>query len=338
MSLHRYVHVMPKVELHVHLQGALPPETVLELADRNGLERPARVVDALQDGYHFQSFDDFIALYDAICDCIRTPADVETAARAFIARQAADTVVYSEVTYTPTRAIRFDVQLVALNRAFWWGWKTHGVRANVVIDIPAEVDAATGETIARWAISGKGRDVVALGLGGGEAWPMTRHRAAFDLARAAGLPAVPHAGETGGPDHVRQAVDALGAVRLGHGIRAVEDTMLPAYLREQDVTLETCPTSNVALGVVPSMTAHPLPDLVAAGVNVTVNTDDPALFNRTLTDEYLHVADTFGYDAAMLETFTLNALGASFLPDADKARYAQDFRAAFKRLRADGTP
>jgi adenosine deaminase len=178
--------------------------------------------------------------------------------------------------------------------------------------------------------------VVALGLGGPEVGnPPEKFQAAFDRACAAGLPSVPHAGETVGPESIWGALRVLDAVRIGHGVRCLEDAALVEELRARQMPLEVCPTSNVCLGVAPSLGEHPLPRLLAAGLYVTLNSDDPPMFNTTLTDEYLAVAHALGWGAGDLEQLVLNALRAALLPAAARAELEAQFVAEFARLRPE---
>jgi adenosine deaminase len=341
MALHDYLKAMPKIELHVHLEGSIRPATLLKLARRHGITLPADTIEGLQNWYTFTDFDHFINIYRAISDCLRTPDDIELITREFLAGQAAQNIVYSEVTFTPythyqNRGIAFADQLAAINRARRWADHELGTRMGLVIDISRNVTPAEGIITAEWAIKHHGDDVIALGLGGPEVGhPPEKFTEAFALARDAGVPAVPHAGETEGPTSIKGALDALHAVRIGHGVRCLEDAALVAELRDRQIPLEVCPTSNVCLKVTPDFASHPLPQLMAEGLYVTLNSDDPPMFNTTLTDEYLMAADAFRWDAAVCEGLVLNAARASLLPDAEKATLESRLTADFARLRAD---
>jgi aminodeoxyfutalosine deaminase len=176
--------------------------------------------------------------------------------------------------------------------------------------------------------------VVALGLAGTEnGYPPEPFEPWFDRARAAGLHSAPHAGETAGPESVWGALRALGAERIGHGVRAVEDPRLLEYLVQRRVGLEVCPTSNVQLGVFPSLAAHPLPELVAAGAVVTINTDTPGILGIRLTDELGLLETQFGLPASAIEAVVLNAFSVSFLPDAKRAELVSDVRQELEGLR-----
>lgn len=312
-----WLRTLPKVELHVHLEGAVQPATLLELSRRNHIPLPATSMEELRAWYTFPDFSHFIRVYLTISDCIRTPDDIELVAREFLAGQAAQHITYSEVTWTAFthyhfKGLAFCDQLAALNRARVWAEREVGTTMRYIIDIPRVISAEDGEMVAAWAISGMTDGVVGLGLGGPEVGhPARKFRAAFDRAHAAGLACIPHAGETDGPESIWDALHTLHAVRIGHGVRCLEDPALVAELRELQVPLEVCPTSNVRLGVVAAMDAHPLPRLLEAGLYVTINSDDPSLFHTTLTDEYIHIAQTFGLSADEITRLVQNGAAAA---------------------------
>lgn len=321
MSLTSFIEQMPKVELHVHLEGSIQPETLLTLAKRNQVTLPADTVEGLRQWYTFRDFSHFIQVYIAISKCICMVEDIEFIAREFLTGQARQNILHSEITYTAytiyrMTGISFADQLAALNRARDWAAREYGISAGWVIDIPRG-GITQEDTIlaAEWAISAKDAGVIAFGLGGPEqGYPAALYTEAFDRTRAAGLPSVPHAGETDGANSIWSALNDLGADRIGHGVRCLEDPALVDVLRERQIPLEVNPTSNICLKVFPSMQQHALPRLLEAGLYVTINSDDPPLFNTSLTQEYQTVAATFGYDKPQLSQFALNAVRASLLP------------------------
>ncbi len=343
MPLTEFIRRMPKVELHVHLEGSIQPETLLMLARRNRVQLPANDIAGLRKWYTFTNFAHFIEIYLAISSCICAPDDIELIARDFLRGQAEQQIRYSEVTYTPythfslNKKIPFADQFAALSRARDWAARELGVGVSWVLDISRNVRPIEhGVTVADWAISGMNNGVAALGLGGPEAdYPPELFQAAFDHAHQNNLPSVPHAGETSGADSIWGSLKNLHAVRLGHGVRCLEDENLIAYLCEHQIPLEVCPSSNICLGVAPSLATHPLPKLLAAGLNVTINSDDPPMFNTTLTNEYLQIAATFGFDVTAIEQFVLNAVNAALLPEAEREKMANEFRVEFTQLREE---
>jgi aminodeoxyfutalosine deaminase len=339
----QFIRRMPKIELHVHLEGSIQPATLLQLARRHGVTLPADDVAGLQRWYQFTDFEHFIEIYLTISSCICTPEDIELIARDFLRNQAAQNIRYSEVTFTPythfstNRRIPFDEQFDALTRARVWAARELDVHCGWVFDIVRNVRPVEHAlTVAEWTISGRNQGVVALGLGGLEAGhPPELFKEAFALVRAAGLASVPHAGEIAGAESIWGALEVLHAQRIGHGVRCLEDARLVEYLRTKQIPLEVCPTSNVCLNVAPSLAAHPLPRLLAEGLYVTLNSDDPPMFNTTLTDEYQSVAETFGFDAEQMETLALNAVRASLLPEAERREMEQTFRQTYAALRTE---
>lgn len=339
MTLTDFIEAMPKAELHVHLEGAVRPQTLLALARRNDVALPTSSVEGLREWYRFVDFPHFIEIYKQISQCIRTPEDIELVAREFLQERAAQNIRYTEVTYTPythvvQKGISFQEQFAALRRARAWGREALGVTMNLILDIAREVSPDEGRKTAEWAIAGMGQGVVALGLGGYEVGnPPEKFADVFALAHEAGLPSVPHAGETVGPESIWGAIDTLKADRIGHGIHCLQDAALVRTLRERQIPLEVCPTSNVHLMVVPSLQEHPLPRLIDEGLYVTINSDDPPLFNTTLTGEFQKIAGAFDYGEEELEALVMNAVRAALLDEAEKAALVESFQEEFAALR-----
>ncbi len=334
---------MPKVELHVHLEGSIRPEILLDLAARNGVRLPARSVEELREWYAFKSFDHFVEVYLAAAGCIKTPDDVELITADFLAGQAEQNVLHTEVTYTASTqrmqsGIPLDDQLAAINRARDAARREHGVTMSLTIDYPRHLDPDEFVEVAEWAADNMSRGVTALGLGGPElGYPPELFRRAFEVAREAGLPSVPHAGETVGPESIRGALRDLNAVRIGHGVSCLEDPDLVAELRERQIPLEVCPTSNVCLKVAPSFAEHPLPRLLDAGLYVTLNSDDPPMFETTLTDEYLKASSAFGLGAPEVEDLVLKAAQATLLGEEEKKDLVSRVERGFADLSESGS-
>lgn len=328
MTLTDFLIAMPKVELHVHLEGAMPPHTALTLAARHGIDLPARTVDELRAWFAFRDFPHFVEIYVTLSSCLQTLDDLEALARDFLREQARQNIRHTEFTYTPyththQKGWPIAEQHAALNRARQWAERELGVTARFIFDIAREVPPEHGAITADavidlWRTPDHG--IAALGLGGYEVgYPPEKFADSFARARMAGVPLILHAGETEGPESIRGAL-AQGAIRIGHGVRCLEDPVLTAELRDRMIPLEVCPSSNVCLGVVPALDQHLLPRLLADGLTVTLNSDDPPLFATTLTDEYLRCAEAFGWSADVFIALNATAVRVSRLPDADKDR------------------
>jgi adenosine deaminase len=335
MNLKTFIQKIPKVELHVHMQGGTRPETLLEIARRNHIKLPYDTVEGLRRWYQFKNFDHFIEIYMEAAACVKTPDDVEFMAREFLRGQAEQNIVWSEVTYTALLhyPMPWAEQLTAINRARTWAETEFGIRMGLIVDIPRVVPEEEGLWVADWVIEGYKNGVIALGLGGPEVNnPPERYKSAFDRVRAKGIPCILHAGETMGPESIWSALRTAGSVRIGHGVRAIEDPTLMAYLKVTQTPLEVCPTSNVCLGVYPSLAQHTLPKLMEAGLFVTINSDDPPMFNTTLTHEYLACAEAFGWSAEVIQQLMMNAVDVALLPADKKQRLMRQFTSAFNQL------
>lgn len=331
---------MPKVELHVHLEGSVTPQTLLMLARKYNIDIPARDLDELREWYDFKDFDHFIEVYRTTSKFFRHPDDIELITREFLAEQARQNILYSEVIFTPYHQYRnsglgFHEQMDAVHRACLWGWQELGVQMAVIVDIPRSIPSQEGERVADWAIERYGDGLLAaFGLGGPEKGnPPEKFRTAFEKVRKKGIPCILHAGETQGPDSVWQAIEIAGSQRIGHGVRSLEDPKLVDHLRETQTPLEVCPTSNICLKLYPSLAEHSLPRLLAQGLYVTINSDDPPMFNTTLTNEFMQLQEQFGWDTDLIERLSFNALNASLLPENSKIELDRRFRAEFKELR-----
>jgi aminodeoxyfutalosine deaminase len=340
MNLHEFARHIPKVELHVHLEGAIRPSTLLKLARRNGAQLPAHDVEGLRDFYRFRDFPHFIEVYVTVTRCLRTAEDYRLIAYEFGSDCARQNIRYAEVTFSIATNVRYagspwQVILEGLNAGREQARADFGVEWRWVFDIVRDVPE-TQDQVVEIALAAREQGVVALGLGGNEVgFPPELFERSFERARQAGLPRVPHAGEILGPESIWSALRHLHANRLGHGVRCVEDPALVAYLREHQVPLELCPTSNIRLGVYPDFAAHPLRQLWDQGLLITVNSDDPPLFGTDLNQEYQVLVDHFGFAAAELEQISLNALRASFLPEAEKAHLEDEFCTQFAQLREE---
>jgi aminodeoxyfutalosine deaminase len=300
----------PKIELHVHLEGTVRARTLLQIARRNRVALPADSVEGLAALYEFRDFAHFLEVWLLTTGALRTEQDFRQVVTDYAGEAASHGAVYLEGIFTPAEAAARGVAWDAVFTGYCDGAQQarerHGVEVRLTPDIPRGFPLAAAELTARYAIKYRDRGVVGVGLGGDDArFPPQPYAPAFALARDGGLGSVPHAGEAAGPASIRGALDALGADRIRHGIRAVDDPGLLRELAGRGTVLDVCPISNLRTGVVPSLAAHPLPDLVAAGVRCSVSTDDPAMFGTDLTADYaaarqLGVSGQACYQAGLL--------------------------------------
>jgi adenosine deaminase/aminodeoxyfutalosine deaminase len=315
---------LPKAELHVHHVGSASPHTVAQLAARHDGSTPVPAdPEKLAQYFTFTDFAHFIDVYLSVVDLIRDAEDVWTLTYDIARDLAAQNVRYAELTLTPyssvVRGIPPQAFCEAVEDARRRAEEDHGVQLRWCFDIPGEAGIEAGDVTLDMALLMRPDGLVSFGLGGPEIGvPRSTFTDHFNAARAAGLHSVPHAGESTGPESIWEALDLLGAERIGHGIAAVQDEALLARLRDEAIPLEVCPTSNVCTRAVASLAEHPLPALVAAGVPVTINSDDPPMFSTTLTHEYEVAADLLQLDEAGIADLARAAVRASFLDDAGK--------------------
>jgi aminodeoxyfutalosine deaminase len=281
----------PKIELHLHLEGAVRPELLLRIARRNGVRLPVDDVDGLTSLYEFRDFPHFIEVYLLTVGALRTERDFREVVTAYAAEAKAHGAVYVEAIFGPTDSVRAGATWDEVFSGYCDGaqaaWEEHGVRINLTPDIARQFTLEEAEQVGRYAARYRDRGIVGLGLGGLEAeHPPGPFAPIFAEARAAGLASVPHAGEVAGPASIRGAIDALGADRIRHGIRAVEDDALVRDVADRRLVLDVCPISNVHTRAVASLDAHPLPHLHRAGVRCSLATDDPAMFGTDLGREH----------------------------------------------------
>ncbi len=338
MSLDRFLLWCPKIELHVHLEGAMRPAVLLELARRNGIELPARDEAGLKRWFRFTNFEHFVQVYLACSRALRRPEDFQFLVLDFLAEQATQNVLHTEAHFTVATHIANGANggeiLAALAEAISEGEQRYGVTLRLIPDIVRNVGVGPAGQTRAGAPAGHERGVVvALGLSGSEArFPNEPFREHFAAAARDGLHRVAHAGEHAGPESIRSVLDVCGAERIGHGVRAVDDPSLMEELRASQIPLEVCPTSNLCLGVSPDLASHPFDRLYRAGVALSVSSDDPAFFNTNLTREYLKLHEAFGYTPAQLAGLSSAALRQSFLPEEEKSALDEKLRQQFDAL------
>ncbi|BCB88971.1 adenosine deaminase [Phytohabitans suffuscus] len=331
--LDSFIAGLPKVELHVHHVGSAAPRIVAELAARHEGRTPVPAdPEAVAKYFEFRDFAHFIEIYLSVVDLIRDPEDVRILTYEVGRELARQQVRYAELTVTPyshvSRGIPAPAFCAAIEDARVRAEAELGIVLRWCFDIPGEAGLAAAEETLAIALDQRPDGLVSFGLGGPEVGvPRPQFKPYFDKARAAGLRSVPHAGETTGPETIWDAIRELGAERIGHGISAVRDERLMDYLAENRIPLEISPTSNVCTRAVPSLADHPLPILRAAGVPLTVNSDDPPMFGTTLNEEYAVAARLLDLDEAGLGALARAAVDASFMPPADRTRVAAEIDA-----------
>ncbi|MDQ3485263.1 MAG: adenosine deaminase [Actinomycetota bacterium] len=327
-----WIAALPKAELHVHHVGSASPRIVAELAQRHGDTPVPKNPDAVADYFQFTDFAHFIVVYLSVVDLVRTADDVRTLTYEIARDMTSQSIRYAELTCTPYTSLVAGVAAEefceAIEDARVAAERDFGVVLRWCFDIPGEFGIPAADETIRIATELRPDGLVSFGLGGpeiGVARPQFEPH--FDRARAAGLHSVPHAGETTGPETIWDALRVLKAERIGHGTSAIHDGSLVEHLVERQIPLEVCPTSNVATRAVPALDQHPIKQLYAAGVVVTVNSDDPPMFGTSLNQEYAVAADLLDLDEPGLADLARTAVEASFADETTKRRLRAEIEA-----------
>ncbi len=318
---------LPKVELHLHLEGAAPPAFIRGLAAEKRVDLSG--IFGHDGGYRFRDFGDFLRVYEAATSVLATPADYGRLTRAVLEESAASGVVYGECFLSPDFCGGRDVgawreYLHAIREAADRAGNDLGITLRGIVTCIRHFGPEKAKEAARCAAETAGDWITGFGMGGDEGVGSPGDYAwAFDCAREAGLRITVHAGEWGGPESVRAALRDLRPERIGHGVRAIEDLALVEELAERGTVLELCPGSNVALGLYPSVRAHPVAELDRRGVKVTVSTDDPPFFRTTMAREYEELHRAFDWDEGQFARIARASLDAAFCDEDTRARIAQ---------------
>ena len=319
--------MLPKIELHLHLEGAAPPAFIRDLAKRKSMDIAG--IFNPDGSYRFTDFWDFIKVYEAATSTLQRPEDYHRLTLAVLEQSAESGVVYSETFLSPDFCGNRDVSawreyLHAIREAADQAQRDMGITLRGIITCIRHFGPDKARQTAKCAAETAGDWIVGFGIAGDE---KIGHPAdftyAFDMAREAGLHITAHAGEWGGPESVRAALDAFNPARIGHGVRAIEDLALVDQLAERGTVLEVCPGSNIALGLYKDWRAHPIAELDRRGVKVTISTDDPPFFHTTMAREYDRLAQALEWDDGQFMRIAKQSLDAAFCDADTKSRIAK---------------
>jgi adenosine deaminase len=333
-DLHRILAKLPKIDLHRHMEGSLRLETLAEVAREHGVDLPSYDIDELRPYVQFTDdvpdFYNFLSKMELLRRFYSAGEAVRRIAYEAIIDAAHDNIKYLELRVSPAgKHISPEEVMENVIAAVEQAAIDHSIQVGVLVTMVREFGVKVAEEVLELAVAYKDKGVVGVDLAGHEeTHPGTPFADVFLRAREYGLNVTIHAGEVGGADNVREAVELLGAERIGHGVRAIEDQQVIRLLRERNIALEVCPTSNLQTGVTPAFTQHPLRDLYHLAVPVTINTDDPSISDTTLTDEYLVAVESMGFSLHDIKRTILNAASAAFLPPEKKTALYQEFLTA----------
>lgn len=317
--MQEWIHMLPKAELHMHIEGSLEPELMFQLAARNGIELPYASVDELKAKYDFNNLQEFLDIYYQGCDVLRTEADFYDLAWAYLERARQDHVVHTEIFFDPQshtdRGIPFDTVINGLYRAFKDAKSQMGISFHIIACFLRHLPEQAALELYPEIL--KHRDkIIGIGLDSSElGHPPEKYQRVFAQAKQDGFKVVAHAGEEGPAEYVRQAIDLLAVDRIDHGNHCLDDEFLTAQIAHKGLALTVCPLSNLKLKVVEDLTQHPIKTMLRKGLLATINSDDPAYFGGYINDNFNRLADAVDLSEDEIFTLVVNSFKASFLPD-----------------------
>lgn len=335
--IEKFIDAMPKVELHLHLEGAIPHETLLAQIRRKGTEPSIRTVDDLKAKLTYTDFPSFIDLWIWKNTFIQHEEDFGEIAYAMLRGLSRQNVKYVESFYAPGDYSRFGLSTEGITECVIAGKERarsdFGIRCELIVDLIRDHGPEIGMKRLDEVTPYLGKGVIGIGIGGSEQlFPAGPYAEVYREARRRGFRLTAHAGEVAGADSIRSAIEDLGAERIGHGLRAYEDPEVVDMLKARRIPLEMCIISNSRTGVCPSVKEHPIRDYFREGLVVTVNSDDPSMFSSSLTDEYLALSRDLGFTLDEVKQVALNAVRASFLPAGEKAELVSTFESEWADL------
>jgi adenosine deaminase len=326
-----FISSLPKTELHVHIEGTLEPEMMFRLAARNGIALPFEDVDQVHAAYRFSDLQSFLDIYYQGAEVLRTPDDFYDLMAAYLERAAADGVRHAEIFFDPqshtARGVGYEVFMRGFRDAISDARRRLGISADLILCFLRHL---SGEEAVATIIEAEPflDGVIGVGIDSSERdRPPELFEEAYARARELGLRAVAHAGEEGPSQYVRSALDVLGAERIDHGVRSLEDPDLVDRLRREQIPLTVCPLSNVSLRVVDDLSLHPLASMIDSGLLVSINSDDPAYFGGYIGDNYRETQTALGLDDESLIELARNSIESSFLDEARKKALVEDLEA-----------
>ncbi len=320
----KFIQFLPKVELHLHIEGTLEPELMFELAKRNNITIPFNSFEEISEAYNFNDLQSFLDIYYQGANVLINEQDFFDLTWAYLLRCQTDNVLHTEIFFDPqthtARVISFETVVNGIHRALTKGREELGISSKLIMCFLRHLDEDSAFDTLEQALAHKDK-IIAIGLDSAEVGnPSGKFQHVFQEAIKQGFLSVAHAGEEGPASNIRDALDLLQVARVDHGVRCSEDQTLVEQLIAQGTPLTVCPLSNIKLKVFEQMSQHNIVELLRQGVCVTINSDDPAYFGGYMTDNFIAVADAHPMDKAEIAQFTMNAIQASFISAQEKQR------------------
>ena len=336
-ALNRYIRLIPKAELHLHIEGSLEPELMFAMAKKNGVKIKYKNVEELRAAYDFNNLQEFLDLYYAGADVLLTEEDFYNLTMAYLKKAHEDNVMHTEIFFDPqthtVRGVAFESVVNGIVRALDDGEKQMGISSHLIMCFLRHLDEKSAMETLDFALDHKDK-IIAVGLDSSELGnPPNKFANVFKRAQKEGFLTVAHAGEEGPASYVWEALDLLNVMRIDHGVRSIDDKKLMAELAKRQIPLTVCPLSNVKLKVVSDLKYHPLKKMLDKNLMVTINSDDPSYFGGYVNQNYLEVARALNLTKDDILTLAKNSFQSSFLSDTEKQRFMKQLETKDKELR-----
>lgn len=326
-ELNRYIRLIPKAELHLHIEGSLEPELMFEMAKKNGVKIKYNSIEEIKAAYNFNNLQEFLDLYYAGANVLLTQEDFYNLTMAYLKKAHEDNVLHTEIFFDPqthtSRGVKFESVVNGIVNALDDGKKQLGISSQLIMCFLRHLDEKSAMETLNYALDHKDK-IIAVGLDSSELGnPPTKFVNVFERAQKEGFLTVAHAGEEGPASYVWEALDHLNVMRIDHGVRSIDDKRLIDELAKRQIPLTVCPLSNLKLKVVSDLKDHPLKKMLDKNLLVTINSDDPSYFGGYVNQNYLEVAHALNLTKEDILVLAKNSFQASFLSDAEKQRYIQ---------------
>jgi adenosine deaminase len=337
MNTEEIIKNLPKLEQHIHIVGSTKPETLLGIVDDTGVEMPFKTLDEVNKFFQYGDFSHFIAVYSTVNDCITDSKYYERITYEMLESEATCNVKHVEAIFSPNdhvrRGLDYGKMLDAINKGIRRAKRKFGITCTIRVDLVRNYGPEVAIKELGW-IKKKGDNIVAIDLGGSEeGFPPEPYEAVYKKASDLGLHLVAHAGEAAGPESIWSAIKTLNVERIGHGVTAINDNTLLREIKTRGITIETCPTSNLRIGAIKSIKDHPIRHFLNHGISVSVNSDDPSMFNTDINNEYIQLHRELGFTLDELMRISLDSVATSFLSLKRKEELRENFLKEYRELK-----
>ncbi len=336
MDTEEIIRRLPKLEQHVHIVGSTKPETLMSIIEDSGAETKFKTIEDIRSFFQYSDFPHFISVYSTVNDCIIDEKYYERITYEMLESDANCNVKHVEAIFSPNdhvrRGLDYEKMLDAINKGIRKARRKLGITCTIRVDLVRNYGPKVAMTVLDW-IEKKGDNIIGVDIGGSEnGFPPEPYEEVYKKAKDLGLHLVAHAGEAAGPESVWGAVKTLNVERIGHGVTAVKDPILLHEIRSKGIGIEACPVSNLRTGAINSLKDHPIRAFIKQGIRVSINSDDPPMFNTEMNNEYTQLHKELGFSVDELMRISLDSIETSFLPPKRKEELRDVFLKEYREL------